>query len=134
MYGVDDNCMVLIDDGVVSQMYYVDGDGDGFGAGVGTLSCSPIAGSVTNNTDCNDANAAINPNATEVCNGIDDNCDGNTDEGLTFFNLAMLTVDGDGYGRVQELFLCSIVGSVLVDGDCNDAAPAINPGATEFVT
>ncbi len=43
-------------------------------------------------TDCDDENSAIYPGATEVCNGLDDNCDDTTDEGvgLTFYR------DGDG--------------------------------------
>ncbi len=130
--GIDDDCNGLTDDGVVTQLYYVDGDGDGFGAGVGTPSCSPISGSVTNNTDCDDLNGAVNPGASEICNGIDDNCDGNTDEGLTFLTY-YVDGDGDGYGAGAGTSSCSAIpGSVLIDGDCNDAVAAINPGATEI--
>lgn len=47
-------------------------------------------------TDCNDDNASIHPNATETCNGMDDDCDGSVDEGLmTFYR----DQDGDGYGN-----------------------------------
>ena len=45
------------------------------------MSCGPVAGRVTNNTDCNDANSAIKPTASELCNGVDDNCAGGIDEG-----------------------------------------------------
>ena len=63
----------------------------------------------TSDVDCNDNDPAVNPGATEICNGIDDNCDGTTDEGFD--------VDLDGY--------------TTCGGDCNDADPAVNPGATE---
>lgn len=62
--------------------YYVDLDGDGYGAGTGIIFCSdPGSGYSLNNTDCNDANASVHPGATEVMNGIDDNCNGQIDEG-----------------------------------------------------
>jgi hypothetical protein len=47
--------------------------------------------------DCDDNNAAINPAALEVCNGIDDDCNGLTDDGLTFVTY-YADADGDGYG------------------------------------
>jgi hypothetical protein len=61
--------------------FFRDADGDGFGdPGVATTACAMPAGYVTDNTDCNDASAAIRPGATEICNLIDDNCSGNIDE------------------------------------------------------
>jgi hypothetical protein len=64
--------------------YYADTDGDGYGAGAAFLSTATTAptGYSVNNTDCNDTNAAVNPGATEVLNSIDDDCDGQVDEGL----------------------------------------------------
>jgi len=62
--------------------YYVDKDRDGYGdAGSTVLACGPQAGLVTNKSDCNDNDASIHPGASEICgNGIDDDCDGQTDE------------------------------------------------------
>ena len=66
-----------------AQTYYADADGDGFGnPNSSTQLCAPTAGFVTNANDCNDSNAAVNPNAAEVCDGIDNDCDGQVDEGL----------------------------------------------------
>jgi len=83
--GIDDDCDGSIDEGLQFSMYYTDADGDSYGDknDVGVSSCSPVAGKVTNNSDCNDANAAVHPGATELCNGIDDNCSGTTDEGCS---------------------------------------------------
>jgi hypothetical protein len=68
--------------------FYVDADGDGYGAGSLVAACAvdaltAPAGYSTNNTDCDDAVAAVNPGHVEVLyNGIDDNCDGQLDEGF----------------------------------------------------
>jgi hypothetical protein len=70
-----------------STTYYADVDGDGFGnasTSIQGYTClGTPAGYVTNATDCNDAVAAINPAHVEVLyNGVDDNCDGQLDEGF----------------------------------------------------
>ncbi|MFZ4680391.1 MAG: MopE-related protein [Flavobacterium sp.] len=65
-----------------SSVYYADTDGDGYGnASSSTNACSQPTGYVANSTDCNDASATVYPGATEVANGIDDDCDGTVDEG-----------------------------------------------------
>ena len=73
--GIDDDC-----DGVVDPEvdWFADEDGDGWGAGGGS-DCEPPAGSVDRGGDCDDADPAVNPDASEVCNGIDDDCDGEID-------------------------------------------------------
>jgi hypothetical protein len=68
--------------------FYADADGDGFGTGELVSVCAvdaatPPAGYSLNATDCDDAIAAVNPAHSEVLyNGIDDNCDGELDEGF----------------------------------------------------
>jgi Putative metal-binding motif len=59
---------------------YLDQDGDGFGdPSTGAISCAP--GRVDAGGDCNDLDPLTHPGAPEVCNGLDDNCDGTVDEG-----------------------------------------------------
>ncbi|HMR90061.1 MAG TPA: M36 family metallopeptidase, partial [Saprospiraceae bacterium] len=62
---------------------YADTDGDTFGNASSSMTFCGTCGTgfVLNNTDCNDQNIGINPTATEICNGIDDNCNGQSDEG-----------------------------------------------------
>lgn len=133
---IDDNCNSLIDDGLTFLNYYVDTDGDGFGAGTATNSCSsPGAGYVTNNSDCNNANAAINPAAIEICNSFDDNCNGIINEGIVFLTY-YLDADHDGY-YLSSLSACAAQGinyttSGGVLGDCNDANPNVHAGAIEI--
>jgi len=80
--GRDNDCDGAIDEGAVAQSFWPDSDGDGFGAASASAisSCSPVAGSVTNNRDCNDSNQLVRPEVAENCNnGFDDNCNGTVD-------------------------------------------------------
>lgn len=129
---LDDDCDGLIDEGVKS-IFYGDSDDDGFGVPeITILACSAPEGYADIIGDCYDANPAIYPGATEICNGVDDNCTGSVDEGLliTFY----ADNDGDAYGDPAdfELFCEGIAGYVEANGDCNDANNLINPGATEL--
>lgn len=76
---VDDDCNGLADNNdpnITGQdIYYEDSDGDGYGAGVEILSCIAPAQTSTNDYDCDDNAAEINPDAIELCNSKDDNCD-----------------------------------------------------------
>ncbi len=72
------------EDGVTPSFYYNDLDDDGFGdADVSVEACSAPDGYVANSTDCNDSNADVHPDATEVCDGVDNDCDGTIDKGLS---------------------------------------------------
>lgn len=133
--GTDDNCNGIIDEGL-TVTYYVDADDDSYGSSqdAGTPFCSdPGQGYSTNNGDCNDANASINPLATEVCNSIDDNCNGSVDDGLVLVTY-YLDADGDTYGNPNIVTIaCAQPNGYVPDNtDCDDSNPNVNPGATEI--
>ncbi len=89
--------------------YYADVDNDGYGAGAPIVSCVQPAGTSTNNTDCNDNNAAVNPGAIDICNGIDDNCNGTIDE-----NPLVATISPSGtvsYCRTAPVLLTANAGT-----------------------
>jgi hypothetical protein len=130
---IDDNCNGQIDEGITFTTYYQDFDNDGFGTGTAVTSCTnPGAGWVTNNTDCDDTNSNTNPSATELCNTIDDNCDGQTDEGVQ--TVYFIDNDGDTYGNpsVSILACTQPIGYTPDDTDCNDTDANINPGAEDI--
>ena len=111
--------------------YYRDADGDGYGDPASSQAAtSQPAGYVTDGTDCDDASAATNPGATEIADGIDNNCNGQVDEGFTTY---YRDADGDGYGdpNVSQTTASQPTGFVTNNTDCDDTNVAINPGATE---
>ena len=126
---------LVVVDGPAGTTYYVDSDGDGYGVtSTATVLCyDPGFGYSTQSGDCNDANDAIYPGQTEVCNTIDDDCDGSTDEGLpteTYY----VDADGDGFGTGNAIVSCADPGLGYSDNnaDCNDGNSAVNPSATEI--
>ena len=111
---VDDDCDGSVDEGASSTTWYQDWDGDGFGSPAWSIdACVAPAetGWVEDDTDCDDQDAAVNPDASEVCSGVDDDCDG-----VLFPD----EIDGDGDGVA------------ICDGDCDDNDIDLYPGATEL--
>ncbi len=77
---VDDDCDGMTDEDSTTVAYYRDRDGDRYGAGMAVLRCGPLLGYTTDTGDCDDADSARHPGSVETCNGLDDDCDGMTDE------------------------------------------------------
>ena len=113
-------------------MYYSDIDQDGYGdEATGTLFCQAPVNLIAIGGDCDDNNNAINPGATEVCDGVDNNCNGQEDEGLTFLNY-YFDGDDDGYGIGNPTVSCTpINGYATQTGDCDDSNNSVYPGATD---
>ena len=134
---VDDNCDGSVDEASASDAstWYMDADTDGFGNAVAsTLSCNQPSGYISDATDCDDSNAAVNPNATEICNGVDDDCDGTVDgtdaaDASTWY----ADVDSDGYGDIlSPTVACSQPSGFLSDSsDCDDNDADVSPLGTE---
>ena len=128
--GIDNDCNGQVDEGLLN-IYYYDGDGDGTGNPNATAqACTVPGGYVENSDDCNDGNSSVYLGATEVCDNLDNNCDGNTDEGL--LNTYYLDNDGDGLGNVNVIMgACTQPNGFVTNADdCNDSnANATNIGS-----
>ncbi len=109
--------------GWVSAGACADADADGYTAS----SCG--------GTDCNDSNAAISPGDPELCNNVDDDCDGSIDESsATNASTWYQDSDADRYGNAAaSTVACSAPsGYVSNSTDCNDSNNRIYPGASEY--
>ncbi len=110
--------------------WYADADSDGWGAGEGDATCAPAEGSVVNGEDCDDNDASVSPGEPEVCDGLDQDCDGVIDNGLAL-TASYTDADGDGYGDDSTATENCAPGAVTVGGDCDDTSPDFSPGADE---
>ncbi len=135
--GLDNDCNGLIDDGLTFTIFYEDADGDGFGTALSKApfcTPNPPAGFVENNLDCNDNDPNINPNSPEICDDLDNNCDGLVDEDLPLLAY-FLDADGDGFGSPTDtLYTCTgivPVGFVGNSLDCDDSNSSVNPDGVE---
>jgi len=132
--GLDNDCNGEIDEQGGTTVH-ADADGDGYGdpASSATL-CEPGVGWVSNYDDCDDTSSDNRPGADEVCDGIDNNCDGlidDDDETLIAGDWSFDS-DGDGYGGDLRVERCSYEeGYVLEGGDCDDKDATLSPGAEE---
>lgn len=132
--GIDNDCIGGIDDGLTLDTFYADTDGDNYGdPAVATSACAAPAGYVDDDSDCDDTDDAINPGVSEICDGIDNDCSGTIDDGLTL-DTFYADADGDTYGdAAMATSACAMpVGYVDNNTDCDDTDGAIHPGATEI--
>ncbi len=120
--------------------FHLDSDGDGFGnpAVVSAVACeAPSTGTWTlDESDCNDGDAAISPAAVELCDGVDNDCDGLLDASDDNVQppLWFADNDADGWGVATDAVAgCTQpVGYVSRTGDCNDFDDTTNPAAPEI--
>ena len=120
-----------------SQEFYPDLDGDGFGDAQSSpvILCEVEQGFQSNNLDCDDGNAAINPDVVEDCaTTADDNCSGiANEEGAEHCQEWFIDGDEDGFGTAESRCLCSAEAPFTAEepGDCDDSAVSVNPAQTE---
>jgi hypothetical protein len=153
---VDEDCNELADeadpglDESTASTWYPDTDVDGYGddTDAGTVACDDPSGAITyltDDTDCDDGDADINPDATEVCDAsdVDEDCDGVADDDDSSVSSSGMTTwyadtDTDGYGdaTAATVSACddpSATTDYVEDAtDCDDSETAVNPGATEI--
>jgi len=130
--GIDNNCDGTVDEGVTTT-WYADADSDGYGdPASGSEACEAPSGYVLDNTDCDDSSAKSYPGNPEICDTLDNDCNGRVDEGVQTTYWA--DVDKDTYGDSGSPQLgCALpTGYAYNDDDCNDANAAVSPAATEL--
>ncbi|MEO1262137.1 MAG: MopE-related protein [Bacteroidota bacterium] len=116
VFGIPEICektsIETLNAGSAAALWYEDVDGDDYTSGNTITSCVQPTGYIANplGTDCDDNDPAVNPGASEICDGKDNDCDGTlpADEA---------DADGDGFA--------------VCEGDCDDNDPSVYPGATE---
>ena len=137
------DCPIIVGDGVDNDCNglgecYVDADNDGYGSPViaATSSCGSGSGFTTTPGDCDDGVDTVYPGAPEVCDGLDNDCDGDIDDDdddtvdpPAWYHDG----DDDGFGdAASSVVACDPPDGHVADStDCNDVDPDENPGVDE---
>ena len=144
---MDDNCDGNRDEGLPFDTYYVDADTDNYGdALIDSLWCASIPGFVLDSTDCDDTNPDVHPGATEILDGIDNNCNGLVDEGFNSIEVVnhksisiypnpadnYLTIETPANEMVQVIILNN-VGDIMLTGLGNRLDVSNLPAGIYFV-
>lgn len=133
--GIDNDCDGVADGADAMALWYLDLDGDGFGdeSMPAIEDCDPQPARVPRGGDCDDSSAAIRPGVSDVCDGVDQDCDGDVDENA--FREAYYTdADDDEFGTGAVVEFRCIDGPNLArnPGDCDDGNADTYPTAMEI--
>jgi hypothetical protein len=113
------------DEPCTESLFYLDADGDSYGDQRASVNvCEPPDEYVADHSDCDDEDAAVSPDATEACNGVDDNCDGAVDE----LDECAIDSDDDGVPDWEEVELGTDTDQADSDGDGLDDGEEVDLG------
>ena len=135
--GIDQDCDGDIDEDPASApIWHIDGDGDGYGVAdpkQQVAACTQPEGYSAYDNDCDDDNPKVRPFATEVCDGIDNNCDDHIDTDAVDIGTWFADTDGDDYGdAAASVADCDQPKGYVTDAtDCDDTDNLVNPTAKE---
>ncbi len=130
--GIDNDCDEQIDE--AGESYYLDLDGDGFGGEDSLLeACAQPDGYIDVGGDCDDENDEISPLATEICDEVDNDCNGSIDDGSggsTWY----LDADADGYvDLASDIAACTQPDGYFAETleDCDETRADVHPEAAQ---
>jgi hypothetical protein len=132
---LDDDCDGRVDEGVL-VMGFRDADGDGHGdPAVSMTACGTRAGFATLGDDCDDTSALRSPDLPEICDTVDNDCDGTPDPADSTVTATWYADDdGDGFGAsVRSTVSCAVPSGrwSLYATDCDDTAANVSPATAE---